>query len=69
MGTLHGPNLTRGNGGRVVGFTDQDWVRAIRHGVDPDQRGLFLMPSEEYAHFSAIWTYLKTLPAVATGVR
>ncbi|MGH7958987.1 MAG: c-type cytochrome [Opitutaceae bacterium] len=70
MGTLHGPNLTRGKGGRVASFKDEDWVRAIRHGVGPDQRGLFLMPSEEYVHFSdedlgAIIAYLKTVPAVA----
>lgn len=69
MGTLHGPNLTRGKGGRTATFKDEDWVRAIRHGVGPDQRGLFIMPSEEYAHFSdedlgAIIAYLKTVPAV-----
>src|SRR5688500_9157854 len=44
MGTLHGPNLTRGKGSRVATFKDEDWVRAIRHGVGPDGRGLFLMP-------------------------
>lgn len=69
MGTLHGPNLTRGKGGRIAGFTDADWVRAIRHGVGPDQQGLFVMPSEEYAHFSdedlgALIAFLKTVPAV-----
>ena len=69
MGTLHGPNLTRGKGGRTATFKDEDWVRAIRHGVGPDQRGLFIMPSEEYAHFSdedlgAIIAFLKTVPAV-----
>ena len=69
MGTLHAPNLTRGKGGRVAAFKDEDWVRAIRHGVGPDQRGLFIMPSEEYAHFSdedlgSLIAYLKTVPAV-----
>jgi mono/diheme cytochrome c family protein len=69
MGTLHGPNLTRGKGGRVASFTDMDWIRAIRHGVGPDQRGLFVMPSEEYAHFSdedlgALVAFLKSVPAV-----
>ena len=69
MGTLHGPNLTRGKGGRIASFTDEDWVRAIRHGVGPDKRGLFVMPSEEYVHFSdedlgAIIAFLKTVPAV-----
>ena len=69
MGRLHGPNLTRGQGGRVATFTDADWVRAIRHGVGPDGRGLFIMPSEEYSVFSdddlgALIAYLKTVPAV-----
>ena len=69
MGKLHGANLTRGKGGRVAAFKDEDWVRAIRHGVGPDGRGLLLMPSAEYAHFSnedlgALVAYLKTVPAV-----
>lgn len=69
MGILHAPNLTRGHGGRVATFTDADWVRAIRHGVGPDGRGLFIMPSEEYQHLSdadlgALIAFLKTVPAV-----
>jgi cytochrome c553 len=69
MGRVFGPNLTRGKGGRVAAFKDEDWVRAIRHGVGPDQLGLFIMPSEEYSHFSdadlgALIAYLKTVPAV-----
>ena len=69
MGLLHAPNLTRGRGSRVATFTDTDWVRAIRHGVGPDQRGLILMPSEEYSAFSdddlgAIIAFVKSLPTV-----
>mgnify|MGYP001553533064 CR=1 FL=1 len=69
MGRLFGPNLTRGVGGRAANFGDEDWVRAIRHGVGPDKLGLFIMPSEEYSHLSdedlgALVAYLKTLPAV-----
>ena len=69
MGKLYGPNLTRGKGGRIATFKDEDWVRAIRHGVGPDGRGLFIMPSEEYSHFSdedlaALVAYMKTIPAV-----
>lgn len=69
MGVLHGTNLTRGRGSRVASFDDADWIRAIRHGVGRDGRGLFIMPSEEYARFSdddlgALVAYLKTLPAV-----
>ena len=69
MGTLHGPNITRGKGGRIAAFKDEDWVRAIRHGVGPDQRGLFIMPSEEYVHFSdedlgALIAYMKTVAPI-----
>ncbi|PTX90644.1 c-type cytochrome [Opitutus sp. ER46] len=69
MGRIHGTNLTRGRGSRTAVFTDSDWVRAIRHGVAPDGRALFLMPSEEYSHFSdedlgSLIAYLKTVPAV-----
>ena len=69
IGTLWGPNLTRGKGSVVAEFRDEDWVRAIRHGVAPDGRGLILMPSEEYSHFSdedlgSVIAFLKTVPAV-----
>jgi mono/diheme cytochrome c family protein len=69
MGRLYGANLTRGTGGRVADFRDEDWVRAIRHGVAPDGRGLFLMPSEEYAQFSdedlgAVIAFVKSVPPV-----
>ena len=69
MGRVHAPNITRGKGGRMASFKDEDWVRAIRHGVGPDELGLFVMPSEEYSHFSdedlgALVAYMKTVPAV-----
>jgi mono/diheme cytochrome c family protein len=43
-----GANLTRGPGSAVLDYREQDWVRAIRHGVKPDGRPLFLMPSEDF---------------------
>lgn len=69
MGRIHGPNLTRGRGSVTARFEDADWVRAIRHGVTHEGRGLFLMPSDEYAHFSdgdlgSVIAFLKTVPAV-----
>ncbi len=69
MGRIHGTNLTRGAGGRIANWKDEDWVRAIRHGVGPDTRGLFLMPSAEYSHLSdedlgAVIAFLKTVPPV-----
>lgn len=69
MGRFDGSNLTRGAGGRVAAFTDEDWVRAIRHGVLPDGHGLFFMPSDEFALFSdedlsAVIAFVKSVPAV-----
>lgn len=69
MGKLYGPNVTKGKGGRIADYGDDDWVRAIRHGVGRKGRALLLMPSAEYAHFSdedlgAVIAYVKTVPAV-----
>ena len=69
MGRIDGPNLTRGQGGVSATFSDTDWERAIRHGIAADGRGLFLMPSTDYAQFSvedmgALIAYLQSLPPV-----
>jgi cytochrome c553 len=67
--TLVVPNLTSGAGGIGVTNTDEDWVRAIRHGVGQDGRGLVLMPSRVFNYLSdedlgALVAYLKSLPPV-----
>jgi len=69
MGRLYGSNLTRGAGGLPAGYSDADFVRAIRHGVAPDGRGLFLMPSGDYAHFTEndmndLVAYVNSVPPV-----
>lgn len=69
MGRLYGPNLTTGHGGRSAAYRDEDWVKAIRHGVAPDGRGLFLMPSADYARFTEadlgdLIVYLKSVSPV-----
>jgi len=69
MGRVDAPNLTSGTGGLPRNWTDADYVRAVRHGVAPDGRGLFLMPSEDYATFSdddmgALIAFLKSIPPV-----
>lgn len=63
------PNLTSGEGGVGSFYTDQDWVRAIRHGVGNDGRALFLMLSNAYQYLgeedlSALIAYLKSIPPV-----
>jgi mono/diheme cytochrome c family protein len=67
--TLSVPNLTSGAGGVGAVNTDEDWVRAIRHGVGHDSRGLVLMPSSVWYYLSdedlaALIAYLKSLPPV-----
>jgi mono/diheme cytochrome c family protein len=61
------PNLTRGPGSAVSGYTEADWVRSIRHGVSPQGRALLSMPSEDYnrlsdADFAALVAYVRALP-------
>lgn len=63
------PNLTSGVGGVGATNTDEDWVRAIRHGVGHDGRGLILMPSRIWYYLSDddladLIAYLKSLPPV-----
>ena len=50
--TVPTPNLTVGAGGVGGFYTDEDWVRAIRHGVGHDGRALFIMPSQSFAGLS-----------------
>ena len=67
--TLSVPNLTSGAGGIGATNTDEDWVRAIRHGVGHDGRGLVLMPSRLWYYINDddladLIAYLKSLPPV-----
>jgi mono/diheme cytochrome c family protein len=69
IGRFVAANLTGGKGGAGATFTDQDWIRAIRHGLRPDGKPLLAMPAKEYyvlsdADLGALIAYLKTLPAV-----
>lgn len=64
---VRSPNITPA--GVVKGYSEVDWVRAIRHGVRPDGRPLFIMPSEDYNRFTdvdvaALIAYARSLPAV-----
>jgi cytochrome c553 len=69
LGRIVAPNLTRGRGGVGGTFSNADFVRAIRHGVDPSGRRLLIMPSDDYNHFSdadlgAIVGYIRSMPAI-----
>ncbi len=67
---VRSPNITPS--GVVRAYSELDWVRAIRHGVKPDGRPLFIMPSEDYNRFTdrdvaALIAYARSLPAVIGG--
>ena len=69
IATLSVTNLTPGAGGVGATNSDEDWVRAIRHGVGHDGRGLSLMPSAVWYYLSDedladLIAYLKSLPPV-----
>jgi cytochrome c553 len=61
------PNITPGPGGVVAGYSEGDWVRAIRHGVNAAGHALIQMPSEDYSRMNdrdlaAIVAYVRSLP-------
>jgi cytochrome c553 len=69
IGTVAGPNLTRGRGGLGADYTAMDYVRAIRRGVRRDGRSLIVMPSEVFTHLSqedlgALLAFLEQVPPV-----
>ena len=64
LGRITAPNITPA--GVVSGYTDADWVRALRHGIKRDGRSVVVMPSYEFNHLSdedlgAVIAYMKTL--------
>jgi len=70
LGTIDSANLTTGEGGfgREAKSTE-DYVRAIRHGIDPEGKPLFMPAVTSTSHLSdedlgAIIAYLKTVPPV-----
>jgi len=52
VGRVIASNLTSGTGGVGSLYADQDWARAIRHGVRPDKTPLLFMPSTEFYFLS-----------------
>lgn len=71
--TIYAPNLTTGEGGAGAYFTDEDWVRAIHHGVGVDGKALILMPADIFSHLSAddlaaVIAYAKSFPPVDNQV-
>ncbi|SDF53711.1 Cytochrome C oxidase, cbb3-type, subunit III [Dyadobacter soli] len=52
LGRLVARNLTKGKGGVSKDFDTDDWVRAIRHGVQQDGTPLIYMPSAGFNQLS-----------------
>lgn len=71
LGVLYAPNITGGKGG--IQYADEDWLRALRHGLGKDGKSLWFMPSQEFCHISnqemaALISFLKKQPAVDRSV-
>jgi mono/diheme cytochrome c family protein len=69
---IKAPNISPGPGSVVAAYRPEDWVRTIRHGVKPDGRPVFIMPSEDYnrltdADLGAIVAYVKQLAPASGG--
>jgi cytochrome c553 len=69
LGIIDSANLTSGEGGIGDDFTDEDFVRAIRHGVNREDRPIFMVAVVSTSQLSdqdlaAIIAYLRTIPAV-----
>jgi mono/diheme cytochrome c family protein len=65
------PNIA--SGGVTARYAELDWVRAIRHGVKPDGKPIFIMPSEDYnrltdADLAAVVAYTRSLPPAPANV-
>lgn len=68
---IHAPNLTTGAGGAGASFTNEGWVRAVRHDVGQD--GKALMPAAIFSYLSAedlaaVIAYVKRFPPVDNQV-
>ncbi len=71
LGTLVAPNITNGKGG--IEYTDKDWIRTLRHGVNKEGKSVWFMPSHEVSHLSnqemaALISFVKHQPPIDNTV-
>jgi mono/diheme cytochrome c family protein len=69
LGTIDSANLTSGKGGVGQTFTDEDFVRAIRHGIDLKGKPTFMPAVVSTSYMSdedlaAVIAYVKSVPPV-----
>lgn len=69
VATIYSANLTSGKGGVGAEFSNEDLVRVLRHGVDPEGKSVYFMPAEEFHYLSDqdigdIIAYIRSVPPV-----
>lgn len=69
VGRISATNLTAGKGGIGSHYSDEDWLLALRHGINASHKSLLVMPSTEYSKLSdhdlgALIAYCRKVPAV-----
>lgn len=74
LARLGAANLTTGAGGIGSSYSLEDFVRLLQHGIKPDGRGAFIMPSESYGTMRAeematLLAYIQSLPPVDNNVQ
>jgi mono/diheme cytochrome c family protein len=74
IGQVITPNLTSGKGGIGNQLTDEDLIRAIKHGIRPDGTPLLFMPSTEFYYLSdsdlgKVLAYIHSKPPVDNEVQ
>jgi len=70
---IYASNLTSGRGGVGSRYDDAAYVRAIRHGVNSEGRGILIMHADAYNHLgeqdlASIVAYVKSVPPVDSEV-
>ncbi|MBS1748678.1 MAG: c-type cytochrome [Bacteroidetes bacterium] len=71
VGTLVARNITSGKGG--IQYTDADWIRLLRHGINKEGKSAWFMPAQEICHLSneemaALICFVKQQPPVDNTV-
>jgi mono/diheme cytochrome c family protein len=74
IGQVITPNLTGGKGGKGDQLTDEDLIRAIKHGIREDGTPLLFMPSTEFYFLSDkdlgnVLAYIRSKPPVDNEVQ
>ena len=72
IGILYSSNITSGKGG--ISYSNEDWIRALRHGLGKDSKPLWFMPSHELYQLSNqdianLLSYVKSRPPVDKETR